>query len=98
LNPVRTSVHEDDNGTYASYIGSNKPLLYVTLSWYAARLGGCKLEGNSESMRYLQIAVDTVNKELENAHMNGIPDGTIAAVSSMANMEVRRITSLGLPN
>jgi hypothetical protein len=49
-------------------------------------------------MRYLQIAVDTVNKELENAHMNGIPDGTIAAVSSMANMEVRRITSLGLPN
>jgi hypothetical protein len=65
---------------------------------HCQRLGGCKLEGNAESTRYLHNAVAIVNKELENAHLNGLSDGIIAAVSSMANMEVSRITSLGWPS
>ncbi|KAK0109449.1 hypothetical protein ONS95_002142 [Cadophora gregata] len=84
---VRTSSYEDDLNTFSSCVGTNAALLYITLSWLAARRGGSSSPENFESSFYLQSSVSAVNQELENADEYGISEGTIAAVACMTNME-----------
>lgn len=85
---VRTSVHEDDLDTFSSSVGTNAALLYITLSWLAARTATSSGSENFESSFYLQSSVSAINQELENAGECGISEGTIAAVACMTNMEV----------
>ncbi|KAH6695879.1 hypothetical protein BKA61DRAFT_662580 [Leptodontidium sp. MPI-SDFR-AT-0119] len=85
--PVRTSVHEDSLDTFSSCAGTNAALLYITLSWLAARAGDSSAPENFESSFYLQSSVSAINKELENADECGLSEGTIAAVACMTNME-----------
>ncbi|KAH7306056.1 hypothetical protein BKA65DRAFT_559904 [Rhexocercosporidium sp. MPI-PUGE-AT-0058] len=84
---VRTSVHEDRLDTFSSNVGTNAALLYITLSWLAARAGDASSPENFESSFYLQSSVSAINKELENADECGLSEGTIAAVACMTNME-----------
>lgn len=86
--PARTSLHEDGLDTFSSYVGSNEALLYITLSWLAARAGDTSGPENFESAFYLQSSVSAINQELENADAYGLSEGTIAAVACMTNMEV----------
>ena len=88
--PVRTLVHEDSLDTFSSCAGTNAALLYITLSWLAARAGDSSAPENFESSFYLQSSVSAINKELENADECGLSEGTIAAVACMTNMEVRK--------
>ncbi len=91
---VRTSVHEDSLDSFSSCVGTNTALMYVTLSWLAAHVGDSTAPENFESSFYLQSSVSAVNKELENADNCGLPEGTIAAVACMTNMEVSTVHSL----
>jgi hypothetical protein len=70
-------------------------LLYITLSWLAARAGDASSPENFESSFYLQSSVSAINKELENADECGLSEGTIAAVACMTNMEVSEPNAVG---
>lgn len=84
---VHSPVHENDVDAFSSCVGTNEALLYMTLSWLAARAGGSSAPENFESSFYLQSSVSAINQELENAEECGISEGTIAAVACMTNME-----------
>lgn len=87
--PTSTPLNEDSHDSIAICTVTNAALLYITLSWLAAKIGDSDGPENFESSFYLQSSLSAVNKDLESSPDHGLSEGTIAAVACMTNMEVR---------
>jgi hypothetical protein len=89
---IRTSVHADPSEKYLSYYVDNAARLYIALSYSAARFQNSTRDGPSESLYYLQKSITAVNDDIADP-LKQASDSTIATVASMANIEVRYLTS-----
>ena len=85
---IHNLAYENPHDSYSFHMGSSPALVYATIAWTTALSSSNQAARNAESDYYLHKSIIAINEELSNLHMDGLSDGTIAAVACLTNMEV----------